>query len=183
MKQLFYISLLFLAFACNKESVQDPEEEVAQLLCEDDDYGFSIEVAGISFSTDECWLVYAPAQPNVSTEPGNPAVIKWEVPGYPLPSAIDAPDNAHEPNAVFDQFLGSAIMAFFLFPFLPPCRCLFLLFLSYIFFFLLSLLFLCFFFLNNLRLTCVGSDRYYAHYIRGYLSWVASGIVGFSRRE
>ena len=83
MKQLFYISLLFLAFACNKESVQDPEEEVAQLLCEDDDYGFSIEVAGISFSTDECWLVYAPAQPNVSTEPGNPAVIKWEVPGYP----------------------------------------------------------------------------------------------------
>ena len=27
------------------------------------------------------------------------------------------------------------------------------------------------------------SDRYYVQHIRGSLSWVASGVVGFSRRE
>ena len=27
------------------------------------------------------------------------------------------------------------------------------------------------------------SDRYYVQYIRGSLSWVASGIVSFPRRE
>ena len=29
----------------------------------------------------------------------------------------------------------------------------------------------------------MSSDRYYVQYIRGSLSWVASGIVGFSRRD
>ena len=30
------------------------------------------------------------------------------------------------------------------------------------------------------RMRC---DRYFVQYIRGSLSWVASGIIGFSRRE
>ena len=51
-------------------------------------------------------------------------------------------------------------------------------FLSFIF-----LSFLCFFFPTELPLSYVCSDRYYVQYIRGTLSWVASGIVGFSRRE
>ena len=119
-----------------------------------------------------------------------------------LPGAIDdALDTLYEPNAVFSQFLGSASMTFLLFSF--PCflflSCLFLLFLpilyflfSFLSFFVFSLSclffplssFLCFFFSNRLAsVVRMRSDRYYVQYIRGSLSWVASGIIGFSRRE
>ena len=51
-----------------------------------------------------------------------------------LPSAIDALDTLYEPNAVFSQFLGSAIMTFFSFPFLAS-SCLGFSFLSFFTFF------------------------------------------------
>ena len=110
-------------------------------------------------------------------------------------------DILYESNAVFRQFLGSASMTFFLFSF-PRflfSYCLFLLFLSFLFFPSLfrsfaSLSFLSFplssslffvFLLSNRFASVVRmrSDRYCVQYIRGSFSWVASGIVGFSRRE
>ena len=113
-----------------------------------------------------------------------------------LPSAIDdALDTLYEPNAVFSQFLGSATITFFRFSFLCflflSCLSLFFLyFFSFLFRFSLSCLFFpvyfhffVFFFPIDLRLSCACVDRYYVQYIRGSLSWVASGIDGFSRRE
>ena len=112
-----------------------------------------------------------------------------------LPSAIDdALDTLHEPNAVFSQFLGSASMTFFsLFLSLLPLLVLsfhnfssFLLcsFLSFPFLYLRFFSFLCFFFPVDLHLSCVcvviGTTW---QYIRGSISWVASGVVGFSSRE
>ena len=66
------------------------------------------------------------------------------------PSAIDALDTLYEPNAIFSQFLGSASMVCFTFPFLVS-SCLLFIFLSYfvfsyfLFFAFLSFLFFCFF--------------------------------------
>ena len=57
--------------------------------------------------------------------------------------------------------------------------------LSSLFFPFLYLLLFSLFLLSD-RLTSVArmrSDRHYVQYIRGSLSWVASGRVGFSRRE
>ena len=117
-----------------------------------------------------------------------------------LPSAVDdALDTLYEPDAVFSQFLGSASKTFFFFSllFLASSSCLFLLLLffllfpfSFFHFLVFSFLpfvffyFLCFFFPIDLRLSCVcaviGTTM---QYIRGSLSWVGSGMVGFSRRE
>ena len=113
-----------------------------------------------------------------------------------LPSAIDdALDTVYVPNAVFSQFLGSASMAVFslslslLFLLLS---CLFYYFFSFFVFPLMCLFFaflylhFCSRFLFFSRLTSVvrmRSDRYYVQYTRGSFSWVANGIVDFSRRE
>ena len=105
-------------------------------------------------------------------------------------------DTLYEPNAVFRQ--SASMIFFFLFSF--PCFLLsrlFLLFLSFLSFpfslfslpcfffpFLYLLLFSSFFFSNWLAsVVRMRSDRYYVQCIRGSLSWVASGIAGFSRLE
>ena len=129
-----------------------------------------------------------------------------------LPGAIDdALDTLYEPKAVFSQFLGSASMTFFFpffllffllfFPFLASSSCLVFscfscLILSFPFLFrfvplfclyfpFLYLLFFSVFLFSNSRTSVVRmrSDRYYVQYIGGSFSWVASGIIGFSRRE
>ena len=116
-----------------------------------------------------------------------------------LASAIDdALDTLDEPNAVFfSQFLGSASMTFSCFPFLASSfflsSCLFLLFFlsflsfpfsfssflvfSFLSFLLSSLLFFSLFRFSNWLASVVPmrSGRYYVQYIRGSLSWVASG--------
>ena len=118
----------------------------------------------------------------------------------------DALDTLYEPNAVFSQFQWSASMTFF--SLLLPLLLLVLSFLAFLvfscfsrlffsvlsffvfslsclFFPFLYLLFFFFFFFSNWLASVVRmfGDRYYMQYIRGSLSWVASGIVGFSRRE
>jgi len=82
MKNLLYLILAFVALACNKENPETPQEEVVELLCEDNDYEFFIEVNGISLSVENCWLVYSPDS-NIVFPEGAPAVVKWELPGFP----------------------------------------------------------------------------------------------------
>jgi len=74
--------LAFLIISCNKEGPDATQEEFVQLLCENDDYEFSIDVNGISLSVENCWIVYAP-ETSSSFPNGAPAVIKWELPGFP----------------------------------------------------------------------------------------------------
>jgi len=82
MKNLLYLILVLTIISCSKENPEGPQEEVVELLCENDDYEFSIEVNGISLSVENCWLVYAPDS-NINLPEGAPAVIKWELPGFP----------------------------------------------------------------------------------------------------
>ena len=111
-----------------------------------------------------------------------------------------------QPNAVFSQFLGSASMTFFLFSFrcflfLSSCLFLFLflsflsfllfrfLLLSFLFPFLSLLIFSSLFLFSNWleSVTCVclviGTTCNIYAVVVGSLFWVASGMVGFSRRE
>ena len=113
-----------------------------------------------------------------------------------LPSAVDdALSILYEPTAVFSQFLGSASVTFFFsFAFLASSSCLaFSCFPCLLFYFISFLVFslpcLAFSFLSFIffyflcAVVRMRGDRYYVQYIRGSLSWVASGIVVFSRRE
>lgn len=98
MKQIFILAIILSLVSCLKDPADDPNKNL--LECENDPFHFSVDVAGISFESDSCWMIFYEDPSSIGLNSDFPAVIKWTVPDYPMWNSANSLSFAYNSSAV-----------------------------------------------------------------------------------